>query len=674
MGAVQYVFKRGAVYWWRRRLPNGTEFRALVSTEISLNTKNLDEAKRIAAELTVTSEKIIPLLRDKMISEDHARQILKKVALAHSAKLDAVAANEIAYGADVESSRRADVASGWAYRLFAAHGKNANVGEHELRAMRSSGLDDDTISQVQQTIVTLRRKGAFSPAPDKILTLMEEFGITPTNGHFQHAQQLYLRGMAAALIDTERRWTGVRFDDDALLQQAYLDRASSPVPSNSKSTKQPVGLLSASPNELPAPQPIMDMSDRVDVKMTLDQVKTFDDDIEEEDDDAVDEDFRSLVEIVAEAAEINLVMKEWRKDTFDQHNSLARLFVRFVGHGNPRKMRQTHIAQFRAALVKFPKNYGKSPKDFARTIPEILARAAEMPKEKVGLSASTMNRHMTQMGNIVKICEAAGYPFADFEGVERLRTRKRGSARKERPAFETAELQTLCSLPIWHGCKNEEKRLLAGNLVIHDATYWGPLLAMYTGSRREEFCGLLLSEVETFEGVHCLRLENSAIRDLKTEESQRRVPLHTELIRLGFLDYVEALRSAGHIYLFPELKAAAEGTPMGDVFSDEWEKMRSAALPNAKAEGKVLHSIRHWCNNAMKQAGVSLEVRRDIIGHSNGDDVNAGRYSDPASLELMALSLTTLPTPTSHLTPFPVRLSEAVTNHIPRQSRKRKGS
>jgi hypothetical protein len=95
-------------------------------------------------------------------------------------------------------------------------------------------------------------------------------------------------------------------------------------------------------------------------------------------------------------------------------------------------MRQSHIAQFRSALLRFPKNYGKSPKDLTLTVPEILARAAEMPEEKVGLSTGTMNRHMTQMGNIANICEAAGYPFADFGRVE-------NSARKRRAASATSD-------------------------------------------------------------------------------------------------------------------------------------------------------------------------------------------------------------------------------------------
>lgn len=39
MTAIQHVFKRGSVYWWRRRLPIGTSRCDWVRLELSLNTK-----------------------------------------------------------------------------------------------------------------------------------------------------------------------------------------------------------------------------------------------------------------------------------------------------------------------------------------------------------------------------------------------------------------------------------------------------------------------------------------------------------------------------------------------------------------------------------------------------------------------------------------------------------
>lgn len=187
-------------------------------------------------------------------------------------------------------------------------------------------------------------------------------------------------------------------------------------------------------------------------------------------------------------------------------------------------------------------------------------------------------------------------------------------------------------------------------------------MSIYIGARREENCGLLLSEIEDDIAFPSIRFEDNILRRLKNEQSKRRIPIHRELIRLGFLDYVRLLRQEGHTLLFPELRAASVETPMGNVFEMSWQKMRSAAWPDAKKEGKVLHSLRHWCNNEMKQAGVPSEIRKDILGHAN-DGINEGRYSDAARLPVMAKALDGLPCPTAGLLPHPIRLLEQVIRH-----------
>lgn len=196
-------------------------------------------------------------------------------------------------------------------------------------------------------------------------------------------------------------------------------------------------------------------------------------------------------------------------------------------------MRQAHISQFRSLLFKLPKNHGKSPKDHLLPVADLVARGEKLPPEKVGLSPSTINRYMTQIGNIVSICKHAGYPFGNFEGVEGLRAKKKGHTRDERPTFRTDELRTLFNLPVWDGSASFEERLLTGREVFHDASYWVPLLSAYNGARREENCGLILSEIEVDAeaDLPCFRLENSVVRKLKNAQSMRRVPIRPGFIR-----------------------------------------------------------------------------------------------------------------------------------------------
>ena len=144
--SVQYVFRRGAVYWWRRRLPVQGRTGCRLGVEVSLRTKSLHIARSIASEVTRASEHLLHGMSRSMISVDDARRILTKVAVTHSAKLDRVAAAELAYGESSQNGRTADIATGWAYRLFAAQGIDAAVGEIERKEMLAAGVDAQTIT------------------------------------------------------------------------------------------------------------------------------------------------------------------------------------------------------------------------------------------------------------------------------------------------------------------------------------------------------------------------------------------------------------------------------------------------------------------------------------------------------------------------------------------------
>jgi integrase len=99
------------------------------------------------------------------------------------------------------------------------------------------------------------------------------------------------------------------------------------------------------------------------------------------------------------------------------------------------------------------------------------------------------------------------------------------------------------------------------------ADTWLPFLALYTGARLEELGQLRLTDVREEDGIPFLAIELGDGKRLKTRSSRRRIPIHPDLIRLGFLTFVESRRalpedasvqrSANHARLFPELTAPA---------------------------------------------------------------------------------------------------------------------
>jgi len=147
-----------------------------------------------------------------------------------------------------------------------------------------------------------------------------------------------------------------------------------------------------------------------------------------------------------------------------------------------------------------------------------------------------------------------------------------------------------------------------------DAAYWVPLLALFTGARVSELAQLRTVDVKVAnsatsqEDVHIIDItsepdddETGALKThTKTDGSVRHVPIHSELIRLGFLDYADAMRKAGHAQLFPHI-VRREGA--GDDLSTWFGTHRRSAGVTKARHG--LHQARHTVRTALADAGAT---------------------------------------------------------------------
>ncbi len=75
------------------------------------------------------------------------------------------------------------------------------------------------------------------------------------------------------------------------------------------------------------------------------------------------------------------------------------------------------------------------------------------------------------------------------------------------------------------------------------------MIGLYSGARLNEIGQLTLSHI-SLDPVPHFRILHA-----KNQSSTQDVPIHPKLIELGFLDYVEAIRNAGHITLWPFLRS-----------------------------------------------------------------------------------------------------------------------
>jgi integrase len=159
----------------------------------------------------------------------------------------------------------------------------------------------------------------------------------------------------------------------------------------------------------------------------------------------------------------------------------------------------------------------------------------------------------------------------------------------------------------------------------NDAAFWIPMLSLWTGARLNELCQLNVSDIQTFGSIHCVAIVSDEERRLKTANSQRVIPLHPQLIELGFMEYVAAMRKAESIKLFTALKPGSKGS-RSDKFSKDFARyLQKIEVKHAK---NCFHSFRHNFRDALREAGTEREIVQALGGwkdKTGGVEDNYGR-------------------------------------------------
>jgi integrase len=153
----------------------------------------------------------------------------------------------------------------------------------------------------------------------------------------------------------------------------------------------------------------------------------------------------------------------------------------------------------------------------------------------------------------------------------------------------------------------------------------------------------MLHDIETKATIPTIRITDEGEgQNVKSEAGHRTIPIHSELIRLGFLDYVKSLEGPK---LWPNLPQR-DGKP-GGYFSQWFGTLRkSLGIPDSI----VFHSFRHTARSTLSSAGVPETVIDRLMGHESQGSVGAKVYThiDAGTLKVAIesirdTSLNTLP-------------------------------
>lgn len=149
----------------------------------------------------------------------------------------------------------------------------------------------------------------------------------------------------------------------------------------------------------------------------------------------------------------------------------------------------------------------------------------------------------------------------------------------------------------------------------HPEWYWPILICLFTGARREEVCQLALADIQEQDGIPFFNITDSGKDQmLKNDSSRRKIPIHSSLIALGFMDYIKGLRhQRGITRVFPQL-TKSKGTYGNAVGKWYTRLIREVGLGD---KGLVLHGLRHSFITRLSDVGVSEKLRMTLAGHAS---------------------------------------------------------
>lgn len=160
------------------------------------------------------------------------------------------------------------------------------------------------------------------------------------------------------------------------------------------------------------------------------------------------------------------------------------------------------------------------------------------------------------------------------------------------------------------------------------AAYWIPLLGLFTGARVSELAQLRIGDVCRGPSSTWLAITDEGDgQQLKTSSSKRQVPIHPELIRLGFMSYVTDVGGRPEDPLWPHLPLR-KGKP-GGYFSQWFGEFRRKVIDERYPD---FHCFRHTVRTQLAEARYPESVKDRITGHAVKGSVGTRTYEHTTHL------------------------------------------
>lgn len=641
MPLIQNVYRRGATYWWRRRISVSNH---QLTVALSLRTADPNAARSIALRLGAAVEDFRMAYgeRGQAISQATLQKIFSD---AMRWQLERILSDQTGSGVDPEHHRWTNRAYAELWRIFAREDSRWTADDDERLAAEEWPQE----ARLLVSDLWQEHRDRQLVSANQLDAYRNRFGFEPTASNLDRVRRIILSARSAACSEATKHLGSHPADFDRWVEGALSDGTAFAFEADhAEVPNAPTGVSPAAPASPPPGHPGRPK--------------------------------KLLTNAAEECIEFYLDEQAWGDDSVEQVRTAIRLFD-FACGGNASidDLNQTHVDAFHTLCKNMPNRWGKTADELARGLPASVDYAAKLKADgqghRIGFSKKTIDKHATWIKAVLR--------FADNDGADsgnrparslnfdtdriRIGAKKENAgkrARDLRSNWTLQEVERLLAAPIWWGCAGLDQRFEAGEEIYHDAWYWLGLMYILYGGRSSELAGLPLADIVEDAPIPYFRVDYTDLRALKNVQSIRSLPIHPELLRLGFVEYVAAMRALGHKMLFPELHSPKSKSFASTYYRSVFVKWRNWAFPNGaewrhEARGAIkdkdVHSFRGVASSLMKDAGVLDSVRFDIIGHE-GENTTQRIYDNEAALEAKLNALQHVTPLTQHLKAQPLRL------------------
>lgn len=317
-------------------------------------------------------------------------------------------------------------------------------------------------------------------------------------------------------------------------------------------------------------------------------------------------------------------------ETLAQRKKSVIRFAEYVGKDrNLKTLSKADARAWREQLYKFPKHAAQT-----QGLIGLDFKSAIKANENLNRPTISLSRVISMMGELETFfgwLTTEDYISKNiFAGLRPEQTR---GEQKVFP-FDATAMQTIFNSPIYIGCagqRNIVELTTRDKVLIRDWRFWLPLIAAYSGARQGEIAQLEVADIREDQGIWFFDITNNGEgKSLKTAYSKRRIPIHSQIKTLGFLEYVAVQRAEGATLVFPKIKRDPKG--QFNYVSKFFQKYLTRIGVKTKGDPTHnFHSFRHGFIDQLRR-GYTEDQIKPLISHSGKS--TTGGYGIEESLAL----------------------------------------